>query len=177
MLDEIKRAVREYKDFPKPGIIFKDISPVFQTPIYMRFLLSCMHQHLPERVTHLVSVESRGFLFAAPLSVEESIPHVLVRKKGKLPGQVFSYSYLCEYAVNDIEIQRSSLPKGSRVLVVDDILATGATFVAVNNMVTALGSEVVANFAVFDLVNVPRCNEFKVLVERNIVPITWVKLD
>jgi adenine phosphoribosyltransferase len=121
-------AIRKIPDFPKPGILFYDITSILTSPPAFAF---CVERLAAEcRLAHveaLAAIESRGFLFAAPLARELGLPIVLVRKKGKLPGRTVSASYALEYGQAEIEVHSDDIPRGKRVAIIDDLIATGGT--------------------------------------------------
>jgi adenine phosphoribosyltransferase len=143
--ERIKQAMVDVHDFPSPGIVFKDITPLFQDPALLSDLVeamaeACKHQ----RIDAIVGLESRGFLLAVPLSIRMGVPFVMVRKKGKLPRECHSISYDLEYGSSTIEMHKDALKAGSRVLIHDDVLATGGTAEAAAKLVQAAGAEVAA---------------------------------
>lgn len=135
-VDQIAELFRDVKDFPKEGVIFKDVTTVLTHP-----------GALGDAVTHLLgllddiefdsvaAVESRGFMFGGIIADRLGIPLVLVRKPGKLPADVISEDYTLEYGTNTVEMHRNSLKKGSRVLIVDDLVATGGTVIATAELI------------------------------------------
>lgn len=143
--EQLAQRVRDVPDFPIPGITFKDITTVLRDPECFRWSIDHLHQ----RVSHLavdevVGMESRGFIFAAPLAYRLSAGFVPVRKLGKLPAETLSVEYELEYGSNTLEIHRDAIQSGQRVLIVDDLLATGGTVNATIELVESLGGEVVA---------------------------------
>jgi adenine phosphoribosyltransferase len=143
--DQLAQRVRDVQDFPIPGITFKDITTVLREPGAFRASV----EHLYKRVADLdidqvVGMESRGFIFAAPLAYRLNAGFVPVRKLGKLPAATLSVEYELEYGTNTLEIHRDAIEPGQRVLIVDDLLATGGTVSATLDLVESLGGEVVA---------------------------------
>lgn len=140
---DVARLLRIVPDFPKPGILFRDISPLLSTPEAFRFVIHEMARRIAAaKVDVLVGVESRGFIFAAPLAVELGLPLVMVRKPGKLPGATESIQYGLEYGSDGLQLQRGALQPGSSVGIVDDVLATGGTAKAVGALITQVGAQV-----------------------------------
>lgn len=136
--------LRDVPDFPSPGILFKDITPVLADPELMRDVIS--HMAAPYRdlgVTHVVAMESRGFLFGVPLALELGVAFVPARKPGKLPCRTERVSYSLEYGADELEIHADAIDGSSRVLVVDDVLATGGTAAAVCALVRRIGGRVI----------------------------------
>ncbi len=141
------RTVREIPDYPKPGIDFKDITPVLEDPGLTRDLLARFKEEAERMGANaIVGVESRGFLFGMALAIEMGVPFITVRKKGKLPAETVSYSYELEYGTEEIEMHADSLEEGMKVLVHDDLLATGGTAAAAAELVKKQGGTV-AGFA------------------------------
>lgn len=131
-------------DFPRPGVVFKDITPLLATPDAFRFSVDAMADHFTDRpVDKVVGVESRGFILAAPVAYRLGAAFVPARKAGKLPGETAGQAYCLEYGEEVLEIRSDSVVPGDAVLVVDDVLATGGTAVAATTLVERLGGSVV----------------------------------
>lgn len=143
--------IRDIPDFPKPGIVFKDITPLLANGEAFCASISQLARFVPQDIDAIVGIESRGFLFGAGLSQHGCIGLVPVRKPGKLPADVHSIDYELEYGVDRLEIHRDSLSAGHRVVIVDDLLATGGTVRATVDLVRQLGAEVVACLFVVEL--------------------------
>lgn len=145
--DRVRDAITDVPDFPKPGILFKDITPVVADPTLFRDVTRHWAECFRELgVTHIAAIESRGFLFGAPLALEMGVPLVVVRKPGKLPRPTISVSFDLEYGQDTLHIHRDVIGEGDRVLVLDDVLATGGTAAAAGELVKACGASV-AGFA------------------------------
>jgi adenine phosphoribosyltransferase len=151
LIDRLSKALRDVPDFPSQGILFKDITPVLADPALMREIVSAMAQPFVDAgITHVVAVESRGFLFGMPLALELNAAFAPARKPGKLPWHTVRESYTLEYRSDVLEMHEDALTLGvtgsgrARVLVVDDVLATGGTAAATCRLVERLGGEVVA---------------------------------
>ncbi len=145
-------AIRKVPDFPKKGILFYDITSILTNPDAFRFCVDSMVRiYKGEGLDAVAAIESRGFLFAAPFCERLSIPLVLVRKKGKLPGKTRSKKYELEYGEAEIEIHEADIPEGGRVLIVDDLIATGGTVKAVAELLVEGGAEPAGVFAVVGL--------------------------
>lgn len=148
----IDDKIRDVPNFPREGIVFKDITPLLHDVDVRQLILNSFVEHIkPLEVDVLVGIESRGFLFGMLLANALKIPFVPIRKKGKLPGDVISQSYNLEYGSDVLEIQRESIAKGQRVLLHDDLLATGGTAVASAQLINTLEAEVVAFAFVVEL--------------------------
>lgn len=141
---DLKQYIRDIPDFPKPGILFKDITPLLGEPKALKYAvdqiaLMCS----PHDVDTIVSIESRGFLFAAPLAYSICKPLIPVRKKGKLPYKTHSVTYDLEYGTDTVEVHTDAISKGQNVIILDDLLATGGTMAAAAELVEQTGGKVV----------------------------------
>lgn len=149
---DIKNHIRGIADFPKPGILFYDISTLLAHAdawqVAMGRLARAVRDFHPDV---LVGIESRGFLVAAPLALKLGCGFVMLRKKGKLPGKTIKHEYALEYGTDTIEIQDDAIAKGQRVVIVDDLLATGGTMAAGVELVRKLGGEVTGTAAIIEL--------------------------
>ena len=143
---DLRHIIRDVPDFPKPGILFKDITPVMENPDAFRAALAGMKDLLAEvEFDALCAIESRGFIFGAPMGLDLDKPLVLMRKAGKLPAEIRSVTYDLEYGQATLEMHVDSLKPGDRVIIVDDLLATGGTAVAAAQLVVDAGG-IVAGF-------------------------------
>ncbi|MCB0767141.1 MAG: adenine phosphoribosyltransferase [Flavobacteriales bacterium] len=143
--NRLKAAIRAVPDFPKPGILFRDITPVLEEPALGRAAVDGFRIALTgRRVDAIAGIESRGFLFGMPLALALDVPFVTVRKKGKLPWKTVSYSYDLEYGSAEVEMHVDSVRPGMRVMVHDDLLATGGTAAAAAELVSKQGGIVTA---------------------------------
>ena len=151
-MKKLEDYVRSIPDFPKEGIIFRDITTVIQDPVGFKMAIDEMLKKL-EGVDFdvIVGLESRGFIFGAPLAYKLDKGLVLARKKGKLPCETVDCTYELEYGSATIEMHKDAIKKGDKVVVVDDLLATGGTFKAGINLVEQLGGEVVKVLAMIEL--------------------------
>ncbi len=141
---ELKDYVRNIPNFPKEGIQFKDITTVLQDPMGLRLAITDMQKSLVDLDFDIVvAPESRGFIFGVPIAFNTRTAFVPVRKKGKLPYETISETYDLEYGTATIEIHKDAIKAGQRVVIVDDLLATGGTLQAIINLVERLGGEVV----------------------------------
>lgn len=149
---DLKQHIRSISDFPKPGILFYDISTLLAHPEAWRETVHQLADAVkPHRPEILVGIESRGFLVAAPLAYALGCGFVMVRKKGKLPGATIPYTYDLEYGSDTIEIQASAIEPGRRVVVLDDLLATGGTMAAAVNLVRKVGGAVAGAACIIEL--------------------------
>ncbi|HTT71610.1 MAG TPA: adenine phosphoribosyltransferase [Anaeromyxobacteraceae bacterium] len=144
MLNELRARIRDVPDFPKKGIVFKDITPVLSDAVLFRGAIDLMaERYRGDRVSKVVGIESRGFIFAAPLAIALGAGLAIARKPGKLPWQTVREVYALEYGENALEMHLDAVSPGERVLVVDDVLATGGTADAVGKLVARQGAELV----------------------------------
>ncbi len=141
---QLRAFVRDIPDFPKAGIVFKDITPMLADGDAFSACISELACFIPEGTDAIVGIESRGFLFGAALAQLTGLGFVPVRKPGKLPADVQGIEYELEYGMDRLEIHRDALAHGQRVVIVDDLLATGGTAEATVTLVRGLGAEVVA---------------------------------
>jgi adenine phosphoribosyltransferase len=149
---DLRPIIREIPDFPKPGINFKDITPILEDGPTLRRVIGVMADHFrTKNVELVVGAESRGFLFGAPLAYELGCGFALVRKPGKLPCAVERVEYDLEYGKDALEIHRDAVRPGQRVLMVDDLLATGGTIGAAMDLVQRLGGNIVGAAFVIEL--------------------------
>jgi adenine phosphoribosyltransferase len=148
--EELKKLIREVPDFPKPGILFYDITTLLKDKRGFAQLIDALAEHyLGENVDLVLGMEARGFIFAPALAYRLNAGFVPVRKPGKLPAEAVKLSYDLEYGSNTLEVHKDAIQPGQRVLVVDDLLATGGTAAATVNLAKSLGGEVVgAGFVV-----------------------------
>jgi adenine phosphoribosyltransferase len=139
-----RRLIRDIPDFPKAGILFKDITPVVQDARAFRQVIERMTEYgLSRAPDAIAAIESRGFIFGAPLALALNCGFIPVRKLGKLPGETIREEYALEYGSNTVEMQKESVQPGQRVLLVDDLLATGGTAAAAGRITERMGGEVV----------------------------------
>ncbi|MBK6776371.1 MAG: adenine phosphoribosyltransferase [Flavobacteriales bacterium] len=139
----LRTAIRAVPDFPKPGILFRDITPVMEDPVLSNAVLDGLIIGLKgQRIDAIAGIESRGFLFGMPLAMRLGVPFITVRKKGKLPWKTVAYKYDLEYGSAEIEMHTGVVQPGMRVLVHDDLLATGGTAAAAAELVRMQGGTV-----------------------------------
>jgi adenine phosphoribosyltransferase len=141
--DQIKKTVRNVPDFPKPGINFKDISPILENPKLSQEIVDDLAAQLKgQNIDAVVGVESRGFIYGMPLALALKIPFILIRKKGKLPYDTIEYTYDLEYGTATVEMHVDSIKKDWNVFIHDDLLATGGTAIAAAELIKQQGGKV-----------------------------------
>lgn len=142
-IESLANAIRNIPDFPQPGIQFKDITPVLQDGVLFARCIDELTNHFkPGQVDAIVGIDARGFIFAAAAAYKLQCGFVPVRKKGKLPYQTYEQSYSLEYGANTIAIHTDAVHKGSRVLLIDDLLATGGTAAAAADLLDKVGAQI-----------------------------------
>jgi adenine phosphoribosyltransferase len=139
----LKDFIRDVPDFPKPGILFRDISPLLADAAAWRACVDALAERIrPHKPDLLAGIESRGFLVTAPLALALGCGFIMVRKRGKLPGKTLPHTYKLEYGSDTIEIQDDAVKAGQRVVVLDDVLATGGTLGAAITLLRTAGADV-----------------------------------
>jgi adenine phosphoribosyltransferase len=153
---DLKSFIRDVPDFPQPGILFRDITPLLNDPAAYRYVIDELARRTgalsPDAI---VGIESRGFLFGAPVAYQLGVPFVPVRKAGKLPAERMSVEFALEYGQSQLDIHADALERGQRVVIIDDLLATGGTAAAAAKLVELLGASVAAMAVVVELAFLP----------------------
>lgn len=140
----LKEAVRDVEDFPKEGIIFKDISPILQDHKLFQKACDAISQTVDgQEIDKVVGIDARGFIFGAPIALALNAGFVPIRKKGKLPWQTYTKEYALEYGTDTVEVHQDAIQPGEKVLLVDDLLATGGTAAAAVKLINDLGADLV----------------------------------
>lgn len=148
-IEKIKSLIRDVPDFPKKGILFRDITTLIKDPAGLKLTIDTMYEiYKDEQIDYVAGIESRGFIFGMPLAYKLGCGFIPVRKPNKLPCEVISEEYDLEYGKDKIEIHKDALKKGDRVLIVDDLLATGGTAAAAVNLVSKLADVAGIAFAI-----------------------------
>jgi adenine phosphoribosyltransferase len=161
-MDSLKQRIRHVPDFPKPGILFYDITTLLQDPVGLQLAVEAMAApHRGEAVALVVGIESRGFIFGAAIAVALKAGFAPVRKIGKLPSKTRRVSYALEYGTDALEIHEDAVRPGERVLIVDDLLATGGTAAATVGLVRGLGADVVGVQVLIELVGLDGRSKLK----------------
>ena len=144
VVDDLKRRIRDIPDFPKPGILFRDITPLLADGQAFRQAIDYLGgRYLDQRIDVVVGVEARGFIMGAALAYKLGAGNILIRKSGKLPYKTHRTTYSLEYGSDTLEIHQDAFKAGQRVLIADDLLATGGTISAAVDLVRQLGGEIV----------------------------------
>ncbi len=148
----IKDHIRTIPDWPKPGIMFRDITSLLANKlVYRRLIDSFVHRYFNVSIDAVVGIDARGFIIGAPLAYELNASFIPVRKKGKLPGATISEPYSLEYGEDIVEMQEGSLQPEDKVILVDDLIATGGTMIAATKLIQRQGAEIIEATAIIDL--------------------------
>lgn len=148
----VRNTIRSVPDWPKPGVIFRDITPVLQDPQSFRVLVDMfVYRYMRQRLDLVAGIDARGFILGSVLAYELNLGFVPVRKKGKLPFRTLAEEYTLEYGNASVEMHTDSVRPGQRVLLIDDLIATGGTMVAASKLLQRLGANVVEAAAIIDL--------------------------
>lgn len=157
---DLKRLIRDVPDFPQPGVVFKDITPLLQKPEAFRYALNRFtERYQGGQIEVVAAIEARGFIFGAPLALSLGAAFVPIRKKGKLPRQVIGVEYGLEYGKERVEVHQDGVLPGRRVLIVDDVLATGGTLAAARALVEELKGHVVGVAVLVELMSLKGCGK------------------
>jgi len=142
---DLKQVIRDFHDFPRPGIIFRDITTILKDPVHFGESINQIEALLADvgDFDLVISPESRGFMFGAPIAARLGKGFIPARKKGKLPGEVLSKTYFLEYGLDSIEIHKDAVKPGQKAIIVDDLLATGGTSQGICEIVNQLGGQIV----------------------------------
>ncbi len=152
MSDQLAKQIREYSDFPKKGILFRDILPILQTPETFKELISNMSKsRIFEESDAIIAIDARGFIFGTAISIQLSKPMIVARKPGKLPGELLTKSYQLEYGTNSLSLQKSAISKYQSFAIVDDLLATGGTAMCVSELLQEAGKDISGLAVVIEL--------------------------
>lgn len=148
----IKSHVRTIADWPEPGVNFRDITPLLQSPKLFRILVDTfVHRYIDQKVDFIAGIDARGFILGAVVAYELNLGFIPVRKKGKLPFATIEEEYQLEYGRAVVEMHADACKKGDRVVLIDDLIATGGTLLAAAKLLSRLGAEIVEAAAIIDL--------------------------
>ena len=149
---DIKNHIRGIPDFPKPGILFYDISTLLANADAWQFAINELVKEVaPLKPDLLAGIESRGFLLAAPLALELGLGFTMIRKQGKLPGPCVKYEYQLEYGTDILEVQEDAVKPGEKIVLLDDLLATGGTMLAATELLRKVGADVIGSACIIEL--------------------------
>lgn len=149
---DLQKLIKNYPDFPQPGVVFRDISPILADPEAFKAAIDAMVEQAEKlEFDKIAAIDARGFLFGGAMAYRLKKGLVIFRKPAKLPGELLTETYDYEYSTGSLSIQKGVISKGDKVLIVDDVLATGNTFLAAHNLVTKLGGDVVAHSCFVEL--------------------------
>jgi len=154
-MSDIRSLIRTIPDFPKPGVNFRDVTPIFENAAAFQHLVHMLATQWYGKVDRIAALEARGFPFGSPLALALRVPLALVRKKGKLPGPVLRQTYEKEYGLDEVEMHTDAVQPGEHILVLDDLLATGGTAEAACKLVEQAGGVVVGCQFVIELDGLP----------------------
>ncbi len=168
-MKNLENLILTYKDFPKKGIDFKDILGIIQDPaVFKDLILKMSDSQIIKNCDAIISIDARGFIFGAAISLQAAKPMVVARKPGKLPGEIIKQNYNLEYGENSLSIQKSVLRKYDSFAVVDDLIATGGTVKCVSNLLEKNGKEVLGLITVVELTKLDGRSKFNFPVESMI---------
>ena len=143
-MEDLKKYISEIKDFPKEGIVFKDINPIYKDPKKWNELMLPLQELISKtKPDYIAGIESRGFISASALAFKLQVGFIPIRKPNKLPGNVIGVNYMLEYGEDRLEIQQNSIEKDSRIIVIDDLLATGGTANAAGKLIKKAGGQMI----------------------------------
>jgi adenine phosphoribosyltransferase len=152
MNNDLKQYIRDVPDFPKKGIIFKDITTLLKNPVALKLTLDILYDRVKDlKIDKVVGIEARGFIFGAMLAEKLNAGFVPLRKPGKLPAEVYKQTYDLEYGTDTIEIHKDAISKGDRILLHDDLLATGGTSKAACELIEKIGGKIVDALFIIEL--------------------------
>lgn len=161
-VQELADKIRKIPNWPKEGILFHDITPVLQSPQYFRLLVDLLtYRYMGQKIDVVAGLDARGFIIGATLAYQLNVGFVPIRKKGKLPFETVSQNYALEYGEATVEIHTDAVKAGARVLLVDDLVATGGTMLAGVELIRKLGGEVVEACAILEFTDLPGAEKIR----------------
>ena len=161
-IDSLAQNIRKIPNWPKPGILFHDITPLLQSPQYFRLLVDLLtYRYMQQQIDAVAGLDARGFIIGAALAYQLNVGFVPIRKKGKLPFDTVSQSYALEYGEAVVEIHTDAIKPGDRVLLVDDLVATGGTMQAGVELIRKLGGNVVEACAILEFTDLPGAEKIR----------------
>jgi adenine phosphoribosyltransferase len=173
--NKLKKSIRVIPNFPKKGIMFQDIFSLIEKPELMKRIQKEINKIIKkEKITKIIGIDARGFIFGSIASYDNNIPFIPIRKKGKLPGQVYKKKYKLEYGYDQVEIQKKSIFKNDKVLIVDDLIATGGTAIAAAKLIENMSTKEISFMFVIDLYNLDGA---KILEEKGYNVFSIIKTE
>ncbi len=160
-MNELKSLIRTIPDFPRKGILFRDITPLIENPEAFKYVIEIFAKNIPLGINKLVAIESRGFIFGGALALKNHMGFIPVRKSGKLPGETTKITYDLEYGTDTLEIHKDVIRKGDRVVLIDDLLATGGTALASCRLIEKCGGRVKKILFLIELDELKGCEKLK----------------
>ncbi|UOO86043.1 adenine phosphoribosyltransferase [Neisseria arctica] len=161
-VNALAEKIRKVPHWPKEGILFHDITPVLQSPEYFRLLVDLLvYRYMGQKIDVVAGLDARGFIIGAALAYQLNVGFVPIRKKGKLPFETVSQSYALEYGETTVEMHTDAVQPGARVLLVDDLVATGGTMLAGVELIQRLGGEVIEAAAILEFTDLPGGNKIR----------------
>lgn len=155
-VDTLAQKIRKIPHWPEQGILFHDITPVLQSPEYFRLLIDLLtYRYINQKIDTVAGLDARGFIIGAALAYQLNVGFIPIRKKGKLPFDTVEQSYALEYGKATVEIHTDAIAPGNRVLLVDDLVATGGTMIAGINLIRKLGGQVIEAAAILEFTDLP----------------------
>lgn len=162
VIEQLQDTILSIKDFPKKGIIFRDVTPLFAKPKLVNDVIDIFVDYLrDQKVDAIVGIESRGYLFGVPLALRLNKPFILIRKPNKLPRPVFKQEFNLEYGSSVLELQKTDIKPGWNVCVIDDLLATGGTIEAAEKLIHKAHANVLCNLFLIELIGLCQPNKIK----------------
>ena len=159
---QLKNNLRVIPNFPKKGIMFQDIFSLIENPTLLKIIVKEIKKIVKkEKITKIIGIDARGFIFGSVVSYSSNIPFIPIRKKGKLPGDIYKKKYKLEYGFDQVEIQKNSILKNDKVLIVDDLIAMGGTAIAAAKLVENMSIKKISFMFVIDLFNLNGANILK----------------
>jgi len=173
--NKLKKSIRVIPNFPKKGIMFQDIFSLIEKPKILKQIQKDINKIIKkEKITKIIGIDARGFIFGSIASYDNNIPFIPIRKKGKLPGQVYKKKYKLEYGYDQVEIQKKSIFKNDKVLIVDDLIATGGTAIAAAKLIENMSTKEISFMFVIDLYNLDGA---KILEEKGYNVFSIIKIE
>ena len=169
-MEQLEKFISTYENYPKTGIIFRDVIEIAQHPsIFRKLILEMAKSKIIKEAEAIISIDARGFIFGSAISIQASKPMIVARKPGKLPGELVSKNYSLEYGHNSLSIQKKALEKYNSFAIIDDLLATGGTVNCVSELLKSKNKKVVGLLVVVELSELDGSSRFDFPVESSII--------